>query len=187
MSSTASVVSIVVLLCFLHRIPRNKHGRIPRSILSFPCCSRVLPWLLLILRPAHGLGLGEQVAELGVVHLHAIIEVDADLLLGGVLQLFLEGQKFRLLLFEIVLILLEPIAVAGAGRLGLVAFELLDAGGDAPLPSHNSGDTILSFSAIPGTPYLISCNSGDTILNFLELGMVSPELPGTPCPRNSHR
>src|SRR5271157_1282774 len=30
---------------------------------------------------------------------------------------------------------------------------------------------------IPGTPYLISCNSGDTILNFLELGMVSPELP----------
>jgi len=132
MSSTASVVCIVVLLCFLHRIPRNKHGRIPRSILSFPCCSRVLPWLLLILRPAHGLGLGEQVAELGVVHLHAIIEVDADLLLGGVLQLFLEGQKFRLLLFEVVLIL-EPIAVAGAGRLGLVAFELLDAGGDVPL------------------------------------------------------
>jgi len=49
-----------------------------------------------------------------------------------VLQLFLEGQKFRLLLFEVVLIL-EPIAVAGAGRLGLVAFELLDAGGDVPL------------------------------------------------------
>ena len=83
--------------------------------------------------PVIGLDLGQQVAELAVVHLHAVVEVEADLLVGSVLQLFLEGEQFGLLLLEVVLLLLELLAVTGAGRLGLVAFELFDAGGDLAL------------------------------------------------------
>jgi hypothetical protein len=88
---------------------------------------------VVVLSARDGLGLGQQVAELGVVHLHAVIEVEADLLVSGVLQFLLEREQFGLLFLEIVLLLLELLAVAGAGRLGLVAFELFDAGGDLAL------------------------------------------------------
>ena len=54
-------------------------------------------------------------------------------MVGGVLQLFLKCLEFSLLLLEVVLLLLELLAVAGAGRLGFVPFELLDAGGNLTL------------------------------------------------------
>jgi len=37
-------------------------------------------------------------------------------LIGGVFQLFIEGEQFGLLLLEVVLFLLELVAMAGAGR-----------------------------------------------------------------------
>ena len=68
-----------------------------------------------------------------MVHFHAVIEIEADLLNGGVFELFLEGKQFGLLLLEVVLLLLELFAMAGAGGLGLVTFELFDSGGDLAL------------------------------------------------------
>lgn len=88
---------------------------------------------IIVFRSTDRFGLGKQVAELGIVYLHALIEIEADLLIGSVFQFFLEGQQFGLLLLEIVLFLLEALAMAGAGRLGLVTFELFDAGGDLTL------------------------------------------------------
>jgi hypothetical protein len=54
-------------------------------------------------------------------------------LVGEVFEFFFEGEQFGLLFFEVVLFLLELLAMAGAGCLGLVAFELFDAGGDLTL------------------------------------------------------
>lgn len=88
---------------------------------------------IIVLRSTDRFGLGKQVAELGVVYLHAVIEIEAEFLIGGVLELFLEDEQFGLLLLEIGLLLLELVAMARAGRFGLVTFELLDTGGDLAL------------------------------------------------------
>ena len=72
---------------------------------------------VIILCSANRLGFGKQVAEHSEVHFHAIIKVEADFLIGGVLEFFLEGEQFFLLLLEIVLFLLEFLAMVGAGCL----------------------------------------------------------------------
>ena len=59
-----------------------------------------------------------------MVHLHSVIEVEADLLVGGVLQFLLEVEQFGLLFLEVVLLLLELLAMTGAGCLGLVTSSL---------------------------------------------------------------
>ena len=59
-----------------------------------------------------------------MVHLHSVIEVEADLLVGGVLQVLLEVEQFGLLFLEVVLLLLELLAMTGAGCLGLVTSSL---------------------------------------------------------------
>ena len=86
-----------------------------------------------VLCATHRLGLSQQVAEFAVVHLHAVIEVEADLLVGGVLQLLLEGGEFGVLLEEVALLPLELVAAAGAGGLRLITFQLLDPGGELAL------------------------------------------------------
>src|SRR5436305_8100896 len=110
----------------------------PTSSNSFPAAAlwsaNSFCFISLFLLPAGDrLRLGQQVAELGVVHLHPVIEVEADLLVGGVLQLLLEGGEFGLLLEEVALLPLEFVAVAGAGRLRLVPFKLFDPGGEFAL------------------------------------------------------
>ncbi len=88
---------------------------------------------IIVFRSTNSLGLGQQVAELGVVRLYAVVEVEADLLVGRVFELFLEDEQFRLFLFEIVLFLLELIAMAGTGRFEFVSVQLFNAGRDPTL------------------------------------------------------
>jgi hypothetical protein len=59
----------------------------------------------------HGLYLGEEVAELAVVGLDAVVEVEVDAAVGVVAELFVEGQEFHLLLFEFVSFFFETFAV----------------------------------------------------------------------------
>ena len=73
---------------------------------------------VIILYSANRHGFGRQVAELSEVHFHAIIKVEADFLIGGVLEFFLEDEQFCQLLLELVLFLLEFLAMVGAGCLG---------------------------------------------------------------------
>lgn len=45
-------------------------------------------------------------------------------MVGDVPQFLLEDSQFGFLLLQVVLLLLELLAMAGAGRLGLVTFQL---------------------------------------------------------------
>jgi len=70
--------------------------------------------LLVVFAAGDGFALGQQITELAVVHLDAVIEVEADFLVGGVFEFFLEVEQFGLLFLEIVLLFLEFLAEAGA-------------------------------------------------------------------------
>ena len=85
---------------------------------------RVFRGSIFLFTPTNHLRIGQQVAELGVVHLHAVIQVEADLLVGGMFWFFFERAEFGFLLFEAVLFFLQFFAMASTGRLGFVAFEL---------------------------------------------------------------
>ena len=68
--------------------------------------------------PRDGLDLGQQIAELAVVDLHAVVEIQADTLVGIVAELLVEGLQFGLLLAELVPLLGQPLALRGRGGLG---------------------------------------------------------------------
>ena len=63
----------------------------------------------------NSLDLGEEVAELAVVDLDSVIEIDVDAAVGVVAELFVEGEQFNLLLFEFVSLFFESFAVSGGG------------------------------------------------------------------------
>src|SRR5947209_5322191 len=92
------------------------NGNLRGMFFSFSCVS----WLVIFLCATDRLNLGQQVAELAVVDLHAVIQVQLDPHVGVVLQLLVEGEEFGLLLPQVVLLLLELLAVRGRGRLRLV-------------------------------------------------------------------
>ena len=56
---------------------------------------------VLHLLPMHRLHLSQQRSELAIVHLHAVVEVQADALVGVVAELLVEASKLNLLLAEL--------------------------------------------------------------------------------------
>ena len=75
----------------------------------------------------HGLHLGQQVAELPVVHLHAVIKVQRDPPVRVVTQRLVERQQLHLLLLQRRPLLVEALSRGRRGRGLNVALELLEA------------------------------------------------------------
>ncbi len=65
----------------------------------------------LLFLSGYRLHLRQQVTELPIVDLHAVVEVKADALIGIVAQFFIEGLQFGLLLDELISFLLLFAAV----------------------------------------------------------------------------
>ena len=59
--------------------------------LANSCFSLRFASSLIVSAPGDNTDLGEQVTELAVIDLHAVVEVEGDLLVGDMTELFVEG------------------------------------------------------------------------------------------------